>query len=110
MPGTLVPRRVAPPSFWLGNDLYLAVQSKLRDQPFGGRAADSTHRPIRPTKTGSAEAKLDAGWAGGALLGLRSPTSVASKRNGPDLKKVGATAPRWLVIIGGTGSGHPAAR
>jgi hypothetical protein len=45
------------------------------------------------------------------ILGLwTSPTSVASKRNGPDLKTVGATAPRWLVIIGGTGSGHPAAR
>jgi hypothetical protein len=41
---------------------------------------------------------------------LEEPDSVASKRNGPDLKTVGATAPRWLVIIGGTGSGHPAAR
>jgi hypothetical protein len=44
-----------------------------------------------------------------AALPRSSPTSVASKRNGPDLK-VGATAPRWLVIIGGTGSGHLAAR
>ncbi len=75
MPRTLVPRRVAPPSFWLGNDLYLAVQSKLRDQLFGGRAADSTHRPIRPTKTGSAEAKLDAGWPEGPsrAFGARLP-------------------------------------
>jgi hypothetical protein len=115
MPRTVVPRRVAPPSFWLGNDLYLAVNlSSAISSSAGERRRCST--PAKPSdQDRQRRSKLDAGdlvddrLEEPSLALWRSLTSGQAKK-WPRPKTAGATAPRWLVIIGGTGSGHLAAR
>jgi hypothetical protein len=96
--GAGVSARRAP--FFASQRSLPSGESKLRDQLFGGRAEalqqapanPSDHRPAAQKQAGC-EADLLGDRLEAALLALwRSPTSVANKRNGPDLNSRGHCA------------------